>query len=58
MLKKLRCYGIAATPHNWFSSYLSNRSQYCQVDENLSQQSSVLGGIPQGSILGPLLFLM
>ena len=58
MLKKLRCYGIAGTAHNWFSSYLSNRSQYCQVDGNLSQPSSVLGGIPQGSILGPLLFLL
>ena len=58
MLKKLRCYGIAGTAHNWFSSYLCNRSQYCQVDGNLSQPSSVLGGIPQGSILGPLLFLL
>ena len=58
MLKKLRCYGIAGTAHNWFSSYLSNRSQYCQVDGNLSQPSSVLGGIPQGSIPGPLLFLL
>ena len=46
MLKKLRCYGIAGTAHNLFSSYLSNRSQYCQVDGNLSQLSSVLGGIP------------
>ena len=53
-----RCYGIAGTAHNWFSSYLSNCSQYCQVDGNLSQPSSVLGGIPQGSILGPLLFLL
>ena len=34
MLKKLRCYGIADTPHNWFSSYLSNRAQYCPVDGN------------------------
>ena len=51
MLKKLRCYGIAGTAHNWFSSYLSNRSQYCQVDGNLSQPSSVLGGIPS-SVLG------
>ena len=58
MLKKLRCYGIAGTAHNWFSSYLSNRSQCCQVDGNLSQPSSVFGGIPQGSILGPLLFLL
>ena len=58
MLKKLRCYGMASTAHNWFSSYLSNRSQYCQVDGNLSQPSSVLGGIPQGSILRLLLFLL
>ena len=43
---------IAGTAHNWFSSYLSNRSQHCQVDGNLSQPSSVLGGVPQGSILG------
>ena len=48
MLKKLRCYGIAGTGHNWFSSYLSNRSQYCQVDGNLSQPLNLLGGIPQG----------
>ena len=51
MLKKLRCYGIAGTAHNLFSSYLSNRSQYCQFDGNLCQPSSVLGGIPQGPIL-------
>ena len=54
----LRCYGITGTAHNWFSSYLSNRSQHCQVDGNLSQPSNLLGGIPQGSILDPLLFLL
>ena len=58
MLKKLRCYGIAGTAHNCLSSYLSNRSQYCQVDGNLSQPLNLLGGIPHGSILGPLLFLL
>ena len=44
--------------HDWFKSYLSNRIQYCQVNSKLSGSRTITTGIRQGSILGPLLFLV
>ena len=44
--------------HDWFKSYLSHRIQYCQVNSKLSGPRTITTGIPQGSILGPLLFLV
>ena len=58
LLNKLNCYGITGTAHKWFASYLSNRSQYCQVNGGISKPSRMISGIPQGSILDPLLFLL
>ena len=49
-------FGISGTAHEWFSSYLSGRSQRVMVQGNLSQNLNVDFGVPQGSCLRPLLF--
>ena len=51
-------YGIRGTPHQWFTDYLSNRKQYVSVDNSVSDMTLVKCGVPQGSILGPLLFIL
>ena len=51
-------YGIRGTANKWFSSYLSNRSQYVSILGFDSVTSSINHGVPQGSVLGPLLFLL
>ena len=43
---------------NWFNSYLSNRSQFIDIKGTLSDRGEVTCGVPQGTILGPLLFLI
>ena len=58
LLRKLELYGIVGTTIDWFSSYLSNRQQQCIVEGSLSTPQTVTCGVPQGSILGPLLFLI
>ena len=58
LLHKLHLYGIKEIALNWFRSYLSNRKQYCWVNYHLSHPQEMVCGIPQGSILGPLLFLI
>ena len=55
LCNKLKLMGIAST--KWFESYLSNRSQLVNVGEINSDTANVTCGVPQGSILGPLLFL-
>ena len=42
----------------WFKSYITARQQQCFVNEHLSSQTNLLCGVPQGSLLGPLLFLI
>ena len=42
----------------WFTSYLENRTQVVKVEDNVSAKKSIKTGVPQGSILGPLLFLL
>ena len=55
---KLEAYGIRGIPLNWFQSYLSNRKQYVELDGIKSQNQTIFCGIPQGSTLRPLLFLI
>ena len=58
MLAKLQYYGIRGVPNKWFSSYLSNRKQYVSINNSNSIPSDISCGVPQGSILGPILFII
>ena len=58
LLYKLHLYGIRDIALNWFHSYLSGRLQYVSLDDFNSQVHLIDRGVPQGSILGPLLFLI
>ena len=58
LLGKLGAIGANSQTVNWFNSYLTSRSQYVQVSDVSSNQRDVLCGVPQGSIIGPLLFIV
>ena len=55
LLDKLNHYGFRGIINDWFSSYLKIRTQTTQVGHHVSDKAAVGCGVPQGSILGPLL---
>ena len=58
LLNKLRYYGVKGSSISWFASYLQNRRQHVTLNGEISNSKPVICGVPQGSILGPLLFLI
>ena len=58
LIQKLNYYGIRGIANNWLSSYLQNRTQFVSINGFDSNVNAICCGVPQGSILGPLLFLI
>ena len=58
LLQKMDHYGIRSTENLWFQNYLGGREQFVSVHGSESEKTKITCGVPQGSVLGPLLFLI
>ena len=58
LLKKLEYYGVRGLLRDWFQSYLKNRKQFVSISNSTSNTNEITTGVPQGSGLGPQLFLL
>ena len=58
LIQKLEHYEVRGISKKWFSSYLTNRKQFVSTDNSNSTAKAILTGVLQGSVLGPLLFLI
>lgn len=58
LLKKLNSMGVANKALDWFRTYLGNRTQRVMINDHISLKKSIVYGVPQGSVLGPILFLL
>ena len=58
LLQKLHYYGFRGIINDWFRSYLNDRMQTTQIGNNISKKATIISSVPQGSVLGPLLFLL
>ena len=58
LLAKLECIGLKGDTHLFIKSYLENRNIITRIDNTLSSRNIIRYGVPQGSVLGPLLFII
>ena len=58
ILQKLECYGIKGVAKRWFESYFHSRQQFVSMGDVKSAAKAISCGVPHGSVLGPLLFLL
>lgn len=58
LMQKLEIYGMCERSRQWFDSYLANRKQFVSIGRETSELGDIPHGVPQGSIFGPLLFVM